>query len=253
MEGLNLIQLRSEILADSASKMIPMPCHRAYWDSPQPIVIAVHKPLKMIAADQRAGMPAFNAQTGRRECLSAWLRELEALYSVPKLFTIGRLDRKTTGLLLITNCGDLSYAVCFPGSCQKVYVAQVDGQPSVEQMDWLKEGVQLTEGLATAISVQLVSSIPLPITDPPKHRQRYRSQIIIAISVGWNRVVRRMLAAVGLPVMGLHRERIGELDLSVFGFREGEHSLLTPQQVASLWEGVGGKSLARERMELYHS
>ena len=245
------------MLADPATNCpVPnCPVHCAYWDTPQqhPIVIAVHKPLKMIAGDQRAGMPAFNAQTGRRECLSAWLRELEALYSVPKLFTIGRLDRKTTGLLLITNCGELSYAVCFPGGCEKVYVADVDGKVASEQLDRLIGGVRLTEGLATATRAQLVSSIALPILDPQKHKQRFRSQIRVTVNVGWNRVVRRMLAAVGLPVMGLHRERIGELDLRVLSCAEGQQSLLTPHQVASLWEGAGGLALARERMKVYHS
>lgn len=93
---------------------------------------------------------AFNKQTKRRMCFSSWLRELEAKFQTDRLFAIGRLDKQTTGLLLVTNDGSLSYGVCFPQACVKTYIATVEGVVTPQHINKLKAGVKFEEGLAKA-------------------------------------------------------------------------------------------------------
>eukprot|EP00656_Telonema_subtile_P021348 TRINITY_DN22379_c0_g1_i1.p1 TRINITY_DN22379_c0_g1~~TRINITY_DN22379_c0_g1_i1.p1 ORF type:complete len:284 (-),score=62.83 TRINITY_DN22379_c0_g1_i1:366-1217(-) len=220
------------------------PCHPAYWGrGASTLVLALHKPLNMVTEDVPSNKPAYNPHSGRRQGLSVWLRELEGQYQVEHLFSIGRLDKKTTGLLLVTNCGELSYALCFPSGCPKTYEATVNHRPSEAQLAHLRDGVELAEGTARASSVRVISSTM-------GDRHKVVSRIEVQVMVGWNRVVRRALAKAGLPVMGLHRKAIGTLELAC---GEGEHVQLAAAQVEALWACAGGRELARARMKQFHS
>jgi 23S rRNA pseudouridine2605 synthase len=119
-----------------------------------------------------------------------------------RLFPVGRLDRETTGVLLLTNDGDLADRLMHPrNGVRKTYVATVAADPTPAVLRRLREGVELDDG---------------PTAPATVHRAGPR-RVEITIHEGRNRQVRRMLAAVGHPARALHRSRyaglgVGDLD-----------------------------------------
>lgn len=114
----------------------------------------------------------------------------------PRIFPVGRLDRDTEGLLLLTNDGDLANRIAHPsGGIEKEYLAQVRGRPSRSAIRRLREGIELDDGPTAPAKASLVAPELVRLT----------------IVEGRNRQVRRMLDAVGHPVLRLIRTRIGPL------------------------------------------
>ncbi len=114
----------------------------------------------------------------------------------PRVFPVGRLDADSEGLLLLTNDGELTQRLTHPSfGVDKEYLVQVEGHPSRGALRRLRDGVELEDGAAQAVSV----SLPEP------------SVIRIVVHEGRNRLVRRMCAAIGHPVIRLVRTRIGPL------------------------------------------
>ncbi len=114
----------------------------------------------------------------------------------PRVFSVGRLDTDSEGLLLLTNDGELAHRLTHPSfGVEKEYLAHVAGRVGRGALRQLREGVELEDGLARAIAV----SQPEP------------SVIRIVVGEGRNRLVRRMCEAVGHPVLRLVRTRIGPL------------------------------------------
>ena len=114
----------------------------------------------------------------------------------PRVFPVGRLDADSEGLLLLTNDGELTHRLTHPSfGVDKEYLVQVEGHPSRGALRRLRDGVDLEDGAAQAVSV----SLPEP------------SVIRIVVHEGRNRLVRRMCAAIGHPVIRLVRTRIGPL------------------------------------------
>lgn len=133
-----------------------------------------------------------------------------------RVVPVGRLDVDTTGALLLTNDGDLAHRLAHPRyEVEKVYEAEVEGEPSDEALRRLAEGVALEDG----------------VTAPAEIRRLGRSTIEVSIHEGRNRQVRRMLEAVGHPVRRLHRSRYAGLTLE--GLAPGEWRPLTPEEVAA--------------------
>ncbi|HEV2068538.1 MAG TPA: pseudouridine synthase, partial [Acidimicrobiales bacterium] len=121
---------------------------------------------------------------------------IDLVPSEPRVFSVGRLDLDTEGLLLITNDGDLAHRLAHPSlSVEKAYLAEVEGTPSPAVVRRLREGVELEDGLTSPAKVSLT---------PP-------NLLRLVIHEGRNRQVRRMCAAVGHPVLRLARYRIGPL------------------------------------------
>lgn len=118
-----------------------------------------------------------------------------------RIYTIGRLDEDTEGLVILTNDGELANRVSHPRyGVKKVYWADVRGrvdEPAIEQM---KKGVRLAEGWGTFEHVEVV------------RRTALRSILRVTLSEGKNREVRRVFAALDLPVKTLRRIRIGPLE-----------------------------------------
>ncbi len=139
---------------------------------------------------------------------------------------MGRLDWDTTGLVLMTNDGELALRVAHPRyGVKKEYRAQVRGEVSDQVLTLLRTGVQLEDGVTAPAVVAAVSRGPT------------QSILHITIHEGRNRQVRRMLEAVGHTVLSLHRLRIDGLDdrgLAPGGCRE-----LTPDEVHRLRSAVG--------------
>jgi 23S rRNA pseudouridine2605 synthase len=134
-----------------------------------------------------------------------------------RVVPVGRLDVDTTGALLLTNDGDLAHRLAHPKyEVEKVYEAEVEGEPSDEALRRLAEGVELEDGL----------------TAPAEVRRVGPSTIELSIHEGRNRQVRRMLEAVGHPVRTLHRSRYAGLTLE--GLEPGEWRELGPDEVTVL-------------------
>ena len=136
---------------------------------------------------------------------------------VPGVYPAGRLDYDSEGLLLLTDDGRLQARISQPRSrTQKVYWAQVEGDPTDEQLAQLTAGVELKDGPAKAVAVRRIGEPPaLWRREPPI---RYRASVPdawveITLTEGRNRQVRRMTAAVGLPTLRLIRYSIGPYTL----------------------------------------
>ena len=142
----------------------------------------------------------------------------------PGVYPAGRLDYDSEGLLLLTSDGRLQARISQPRSkIAKHYLAQVEGNPSDQQLNELCKGVQLKDGLARAVAAKRIDEPPgLWTRDPPI---RYRKNVAdnwieVTLTAGRNRQVRRMTAAVGLPTLRLIRQSIGPWSLD--GLAPGE-------------------------------
>ncbi|MGZ5292086.1 MAG: pseudouridine synthase [Actinomycetota bacterium] len=154
-------------------------------------------------------------------------RDLRAfLPKGPRVFPVGRLDRETEGLLLLTNDGDLAHRLAHPRhGVEKEYLAEVDGAPTQRQLGRLRRGVPLEDGLARASEARAVG------------RTGGRGAVRVVLTEGRKREVRRMLEAVGLPVRRLVRTRVGPVRLG--GLRPGELRDLEPNEVRALYRAAG--------------
>lgn len=139
-----------------------------------------------------------------------------------RIFPIGRLDYNTTGLILLTNDGELFNRVIHPRSeIYKEYYVKVLGEIKESSIKKLENGVELEDGKTLPAYVKVLS------------KERGKSELLISIREGRNRQVRRMLDAVNHPVVILRRERIGKLALGKL--RVGEYRELTAEEVKYLY------------------
>ena len=137
---------------------------------------------------------------------------------------IGRLDRDTSGLLLFSNDGDHTFTILNSPILTKTYLAQVAKPPTPQQCQQLIDGVPLKDGNAGALSVSVIREgesrseelRPLFLNARVRPIEKEHYFLRIVTRDGRYRVVRRMLAAVGLPVVGLHRESVGPLSLPMY-------------------------------------
>lgn len=144
-----------------------------------------------------------------------------------RIYPVGRLDYGTSGLLLLTNDGELANGLLHPaGEVNKTYECAVQGTVTADKLRQLCSGVRLDDGL----------------TAPAKAKSFKRGRdVVIEITIheGRNRQVRRMMQAVGLEVIWLKRTRFAGLDLQ--GLRTGESRELTAQEVGRLNRLISGK------------
>ncbi|HPD28641.1 MAG TPA: pseudouridine synthase [Phycisphaerae bacterium] len=135
-----------------------------------------------------------------------------------RVFPVGRLDADTTGLLLMTNDGELAQRLTHPRhGIPKTYRAHVNGLITREQLDELRKGVWLAEGKTRVSEATVI------------HAARDQSVVEITLREGRNREVRRVLAKIGHAVRKLIRIRIGPLSLR--GLGPGEFRPLTSSEV----------------------
>ena len=138
-----------------------------------------------------------------------------------RVFPVGRLDADSTGLLLMTNDGELAQRLTHPRfGVQKTYFATVPRYVDGDTIDKLKRGIWLSEGKTQRAYVKVV------------HRNRASTSLEISLREGRNRQVRRMLAKLGCSVKQLARVRIGRLTLK--GLSPGRFRMLTKKEVAYL-------------------
>jgi len=139
-----------------------------------------------------------------------------------RIVPVGRLDADTTGALLLTNDGELAHMLAHPRyEVEKVYVAEVEGEPSDEALERLRDGLELDDGQ----------------TAPAQARRLGPGRVELAVHEGRKHQVKRMLAAVGHPVTNLHRSRYAGLSLE--GLGPGDSRELTGAEVDRLRSGYG--------------
>ena len=132
---------------------------------------------------------------------------------------MGRLDRNTTGLLLLTNDGDLAEKLMHPSyKAKKIYKVELDKPITKNDFIKIQEGVHLQEGKAIVDDLQMIS-------DDSK-------TVGIEIHIGWNRVVRRIFESLGYVVTRLDRSVYAGLDKKEIG--RGEWRFLKPEEIVKL-------------------
>jgi 23S rRNA pseudouridine2605 synthase len=142
---------------------------------------------------------------------------VELVPSSQRLYPVGRLDADSTGLILLTNDGDLAYALTHPRfEVPRTYRARVEGRPGERALRALRQGVELDDGRTAPARVRLVGAHELELT----------------IHEGRKRQVRRMCEAVGHRVVALRRIAFGPLRLG--DLRPGRHRRLTAAEVERL-------------------
>ena len=147
-----------------------------------------------------------------------------------RLFAVGRLDRSSEGLILVTNDGDLAHRLTHPRfGVAKTYMAMVAGTPHPEQLKKLVQGVHLAEGVARAAAVRV------------RKRRKGVTEVEIVLREGINREVRRLFARIGHKVLRLKRVAMGPIRLA--GLPSGACRRLTRDEVKQLRALVnrGGK------------
>ncbi len=159
---------------------------------------------------------------------------------VPGVYTAGRLDRDSEGLLLLTNDGGLAHRVTHPRwKLSKTYLVQVecvDGSPDLSNLLELRRGV-MVKGQRTAPAMAELLSEPPDL--PPRAVRDYHPTAWLRITLreGRKRQVRRMTAAVGFPTLRLARVAIGPLELG--DLQPGEWRDLTEDERRALFQAVG--------------
>jgi len=144
-----------------------------------------------------------------------------------RLYPVGRLDKDSTGLILLTNDGDLTFRLTHPRFEQeKEYLVTIGKHLKAEDRAELETGIRLHDGTTSPAAIRAVASSP--------------SSYSVTVHEGRKRQVRRMFAALGYRVVGLKRIRLAKLSLGALP--EGAVRELTRQEIRSLKEGAGGIS-----------
>jgi 23S rRNA pseudouridine2605 synthase len=171
------------------------------------------EPAEVWAVNKPAGVVSTAREPGRRRAVT------ELVDSERRLYPVGRLDVDSTGLILLTNDGELANRLTHPRyGVPKSYRVRLARPPSERDLDRLRRGVRLEDGPTAPAEVSRLGERDLEVT----------------IREGRKRQVRRMVEAVGNEVETLTRVRIGSLELGEL--RRGEARRLDRGEVAALWK-----------------
>ncbi len=175
-------------------------------------IILFNKPMNVLSQFTDKGTEGSSRQT------------LSDYIDVPNVYAAGRLDKDSEGLLVLTDNGKLQNKIADPKfKTSKTYWVQVEGEPSEADLQKLRDGVKLKDGMTKPAEVKAIDE-PAGLWDrtpPVRFRKSVPdSWVSITISEGRNRQVRRMTAAIGYPTLRLIRYRVG--NWTIDGIANGE-------------------------------
>ena len=175
-------------------------------------------------------LPQFTDEAGRRT--------LKDFIPVQGVYAAGRLDRDSEGLLVLTNDGALQARLTQPGKrTGKIYYVQVEGEPTAEALEALRNGVTLNDGPTLPAGVEIVEEPEWlwPRNPPIRERKSIPTRWLkVTLYEGRNRQVRRMIEYFGFQVHNLRRIQYAFLTLS--GVKRGAYRPLTKQEVQELYK-----------------
>jgi 23S rRNA pseudouridine2605 synthase len=213
IDGKTITQVGVKVDADNAKISVdgePLKRHR-------PLYFAVNKP---------AGVLCTNSDPEGRP------RVIDLVPGQNRLFPVGRLDSSSTGLILLTNDGELAQRLAHPrNSVPKSYYVVVAGQVEMDSMRRLQRGIYLAEGFARVDGAKI------------RRVRKGCTEIEITLSEGKNREIRRVLARLGHKVITLRRLAIGPLRLATLP--EGSYRPLSQEEVVQLYNAV--EEIKREK------
>lgn len=204
------VEVDKKVVSELGTKVDPL-LHEIRVDGealqrPERVYFAVNKPMGVVCTN--------NDPSGRP-------RVVDLLPTQERVFTVGRLDRGSEGLILVTNDGEFANRITHPRyGVQKTYLVRVAGNPDEKDLSRLRKGVYIAEGVCRVDRLTV------------KGRHKQSTDMVIVLSEGRNREIRRILAAVGHKVMRLRRIAVGGLrlgDLPIGTWRK-----LLPKEIESL-------------------
>jgi len=214
------VKVNGEVVRIPSYPIFPGKDHVTYLD--QEVSLSAVKKLYFIFNKPRGIITTAEDTHGRKTVLD-YFKNVKA-----RLYPVGRLDQDTTGLLLITNDGDLAHKLMHPSfGVQKVYEAVIDKEISKPEIRQLEQGIVI-EGEKTAPCQIKALSV-----------RNGKSKVEVILHEGRKRQIRNMFQVIGMKVIHLHRKRYGPLNLK--GLTPGKSRLLTSEELNMILKEVSGK------------
>ncbi len=209
--ALGLVEVNGKTITQMGYKVQPgdsVKFDGATLKAEKPVYVLLNKPKGFIS-------------TTKDEKARKTVMDLVANASPYRLYPVGRLDRATTGLILLTNDGDLTKKLIHPShEVKKIYQVELDRPLSQEDLQTLKEkGVYLDEGLAKFDEISYIPNEP-------------KNKVGVELHMGWNRVIRRMFKKMGYTVERL--DRVQFAGLTKKNLPRGNWRILTEMEVNNL-------------------
>jgi 23S rRNA pseudouridine2605 synthase len=210
------ISVDGDVVRELGTKVDPATQRVAVDGNP----VAVERPVYWVVNKPRGYLCTNNDPSGRPLALDL-VPHIEQ-----RVYTVGRLDEDSEGLLLLTNDGDLAFRLMHPRfGVEKTYLVQVAGRPTRDELNQLLKGVWLSDGHVKAQRIKTLKS------------QGDSLWLQIVLNEGKNREIRRMLAKLGHKVMRLRRVALGPVLLD--RLPKGKARRLKPQELTALRRATG--------------